>query len=246
MRVKTVSMCDEWDRIAQVCAFLVYPRYLVVPHSNLSSIYQVHLIYPGLTPSMPPSCRQPPSWPSHVQYIDTPCYHPSVLAPIHTFLISGTDSAPQKTSISFPASSLVRIRRISESSHPARGQSGLFAVRKIPSRSHIIDYIGEVHCQNRPDSDYDLSLFRSQDGDNVGVDASAMGNEARFVNDYRGIRGKPNAVFVENRTPQGELRISIWSSTDPIKKGDEILVSYGKSWWRSRTTQFTDAIPHSA
>jgi len=75
------------------------------------------------------------------------------------------------------------------------------------------------------------------------VDASVMGNEARFVNDYRGIRDKPNAVFVENRTPQGELRISIWSSKDPIKKGDEILVSYGKSWWRSRTARTTDAMP---
>lgn len=200
---------------------------------------------------MPSTSRQPPSWPSHVQYIDTPRYHSSVPCPIRTFLIGGTNlsSAPQKTSsISFPSTrSPVRIRRISDPSHPARGQNGLFAVQKIPSRSHIIDYIGEVHCQNRVDSDYDLSLFRSQDGDNVGVDASVMGNEARFVNDYRGIRGKPNAVFVENRTPQGELRISIWSSTDPIKKGDEILVSYGKSWWRSRTAQtaFTDAIPDS-
>jgi hypothetical protein len=69
-----------------------------------------------------------------------------------------------------------------------------------------------------------------------------MGNEARFVNDYRGIRSKPNAVFVESRTSQGELRMSIWSSKDPIQKGDEILVSYGKNWWRSRIAQ-TDASP---
>ncbi|KAJ8596468.1 hypothetical protein M405DRAFT_928758 [Rhizopogon salebrosus TDB-379] len=197
--------------------------------------------------TMSPTSRQPPSWPSHVQYINTPRYHTSVPGPMRTFLIDGTNSAPQKSSISFPSTrSPVRIRRISEPSHPARGQNGLFAVRKIPSRSHIIDYIGEVHCRSRADSDYDLSLFRSQNGDNVGVDASAMGNEARFINDYRGIRGKPNAVFVENRTPQGELRISIWSSASPIRKGDEILVSYGKSWWRSRTAQFTDAIPDSA
>jgi len=78
----------------------------------------------------------------------------------------------------------------------------------------------------------------------VGVDAGAMGNEARFINDYRGIRSKPNAVFVESRTLQGELRMSIWSSTDPIQKGDEILVSYGKSWWRARTPQ-PDAMPDS-
>ncbi|KAG0703134.1 hypothetical protein DFH29DRAFT_803994 [Suillus ampliporus] len=194
---------------------------------------------------MSSNSRQPPSWPSHIQYINAPRYHPSVPGPLRSFLIDGTNSALQKTPISFPSTSLVRIRYITEPSHPARGQNGLFAVRKIPPRSHIIDYIGEVHCQDRAGSDYDLSLFRSQDGDNVGVDATVMGNEARFVNDYRGIRGKPNAVFVEGRTPRGELRMSIWSSKDPIQKGDEILVSYGKSWWRTRTTQ-TDTMPDSA
>lgn len=191
------------------------------------------------------SQRQPRLWPSHVQYISAPRYHPSVPGPVRSFLISGTNPAPQKIPISSPSTSLVRVRYITEPSHPARGQNGLFAVRKIPPRSHIIDYIGEVHCQDRVDSDYDLSLFRSEDGDNVGVDASVMGNEARFVNDYRGIRSKPNAVFVESRTLQGELRMSIWSSKDPVQKGDEILVSYGKNWWRSRTAQ-TNALPNFA
>ncbi|KAG2156488.1 SET domain protein [Suillus bovinus] len=191
------------------------------------------------------SRRQPPSWPSHIQYINAPRYHSSVPGPVRSLLISGTNPAPQQTPIKFPSTSLVRVRCITEPSHPARGQHGLFAVRKIPPGSHIIDYIGEVHCQDRASSDYDLSLFRSADGDNVGVDASVMGNEARFVNDYRGIRSKPNALFVERRTSQGELRMSIWSSKDLIQKGDEILVSYGKSWWRSRITQ-TDALPDFA
>ncbi|KAG1755014.1 uncharacterized protein EDB91DRAFT_1096792 [Suillus paluster] len=195
---------------------------------------------------MSSTSRQPPSWPSHIQYINAPRYHSSVPGPLRSFLISGTSSALQKTPNSFPSTSLVRIRSIAEPSHPARGQNGLFAVRKIPPRSHIIDYIGEVHCQDRADSDYDLSLFRSQDGDNIGVDASIMGNEARFVNDYRGIRGKPNAVFVESRTSRGELQMSIWSSKDSIQKGDEILVSYGKCWWRTRTAQTDATVPHSA
>ena len=61
-----------------------------------------------------------------------------------------------------------------------------------------------------------------------------MGNEARFINDYRGIKPKPNALFKDGRTARGELRISIWSANEPIRKGEEILVSYGKSWWRAR------------
>lgn len=95
--------------------------------------------------------------------------------------------------------------------------------------------LGEIHCDERPDSDYDLSLCRLPDGISVGIDANIMGNEARFVNDYRGISDKPNAVFLEGKTPSFDLKIAIWSSTEEIKKGQEILVSYGKSWWRSRT-----------
>ena len=97
----------------------------------------------------------------------------------------------------------------------------------------MISTIGEIHCDDRPESDYDLSLLRLSDGTSIGVDASKMGNEARFVNDYRGVKPKPNAIFADSRSKSGELRICI-RSRDEIKKGEEILVSYGKSWWASR------------
>ena len=58
--------------------------------------------------------------------------------------------------------------------------------------------------------------------------------QARLINDYRGITERPNAVFEERRTGQGELRMSVWSASKGIKKGEEILVSYGKSWWAAR------------
>jgi SET domain-containing protein len=61
-----------------------------------------------------------------------------------------------------------------------------------------------------------------------------MGNEARFINDYRGVTDKPNAIFQEYRSHSGELCMAVWSSARVIKKGDEILVSYGKSWWQTR------------
>lgn len=99
----------------------------------------------------------------------------------------------------------------------------------------LIKSAGEVHSDDRPESDYDISLYRSQDGIAIGIDASAMGNEGRFINDYRGVNKKPNAVFVDSRSPSGELRMSIRSAEVEIKKGEEILVSYGKSWWRART-----------
>jgi hypothetical protein len=93
--------------------------------------------------------------------------------------------------------------------------------------------LGEIHCDDRPESDYDLSLHRIQDGTSIGVDARVMGNEARFINDYRGIRNRPNAEFVDGRR-SGELRMGIWSAGEAIGKGEEIVVSYGKAWWLNR------------
>ena len=171
---------------------------------------------------------KPSSWPDAlgIQYLDSPRYHSSLPSQIRS-QIQGVRSQTDHRSHH------VRIRLISDASHPAVGQYGLFAAKRIPPKTHIIDYMGELHCDDR-DSDYDLSLYRSQDGANVGIDASAMGNEARFINDYRGVREKANAIFVDGRTASWELRMSVWSAGQAIKKGDEILVSYGKGWWRAR------------
>jgi len=94
---------------------------------------------------------------------------------------------------------------------------------------------GEIHSDDRSTSDYDLCLHRSPDGLSLGIDAHKSGNEARFINDYRGVSKRPNALFRDNRLDSGELRMSIWSSSEGIRKGDEILVSYGKSWWQARS-----------
>jgi Proteins containing SET domain len=172
---------------------------------------------------------KPSHWPPNLQYIENCAYHSSVCSSTRSF-IQGSS-----TELSRNCRPPVVIRPLSSPSHPACGQYGLFAAKKIPPRTHILDYIGEIHCDDRLASDYDLSLYRSLDGLNIGVDASVMGNEARFINDFRGIRDKPNAIFSDGRIAGGQLRMSIWSTNEAIKKGDEILVSYGKSWWKART-----------
>jgi hypothetical protein len=176
--------------------------------------------------------RPPKNWPPHVQYLTVPYFHSSVSGDALSFLKGGRSKG-----ISLPSAppSLGEVRPIVDPSHPAHRQHGLFATKKIPPQTLIIEYIGEVHFDERPMSDYDISLYRFPGGENVGVDAAAMGNEARFVNDYRGIRPKPNAQFVDRWTASGDLRVSIWSLTVGIRKGDEIVVSYGKSWWAARS-----------
>lgn len=185
------------------------------------------------------------NWPGTLRYSTKPVYHASVNQEARAFLQSGavgsrpTESTPCK----------VIIRKIVDPAHPAHGQCGLFAGKKIPPNTFIVDYIGktpperralpnlgpsgEVHCDDRPESDYDLSLHRFPNGDSVGIDASRIGNEARFTNDFRGVQKKPNAFFTDYRTSSGELRMCI-KSREEIKKGEEILISYGKSWWNNR------------
>lgn len=87
----------------------------------------------------------------------------------------------------------------------------------------------------RETSDYDLSLMKTNDGVNVGIDAQYMGNEARCINDYRGVAERPNALFKQVRSDKGELRMSVWSGPKGVAKNDEILVSYGKGWWNARS-----------
>ncbi|KAI9444765.1 hypothetical protein H4582DRAFT_845407 [Lactarius indigo] len=177
--------------------------------------------------------KLPKNWPTDVLYLNTPCFHPSISDNALLFLRGGSS---KPTPLPPAPHSLGVIRPITDRSHPAHGQHGLFAARKIPPRTLIVEYIGEVHSDERPTSDYDVSLYRfSGNGESIGVDASSMGNEARFVNDYRGIRPKPNAGFADRRSTGGDFRMGILSLADGIRKGDEIVVSYGKGWWTARS-----------
>jgi hypothetical protein len=130
--------------------------------------------------------------------------------------------------------------------HPAHGQSGLFASKNLTPDTFICSYMGFVHgpAEMNSDSNYDLSLDRELQ---IGVDATNMGNEARFINDYRGIRPDgPNAEFRDCLVYVGgllELRIGIFvlspgkkggGRAKGISKGDEIVVSYGKGFWSHR------------
>jgi hypothetical protein len=92
-------------------------------------------------------------------------------------------------------------------------------------------------------SDYDLSLDRES---GIGVDASKMGNEARFMNDYRGVAAGPNAEFRDVLVDVGfgivEKRMGIFvlstgksgKRAKGIERGEEILVNYGKGFWAER------------
>lgn len=115
---------------------------------------------------------------------------------------------------------------------------------------------GSTGADEEAASDYDLWLDRDAD---VAVDAARQGNEARFVNDFRGVEARANAefrsVFCER---WGQVCVGVWvlgttgkrkkkkkkmgggvaggkgSGDGGIRKGEEILVSYGKGFWEER------------
>lgn len=78
----------------------------------------------------------------------------------------------------------------------------------------------------------------------MAVDAAREGNEGRFVNDFRGVAERANAEFRTVWCERwGELCVGVWviggggsgkKKGGGIKKGDEILVSYGKGFWDGR------------
>ncbi|KAJ3042683.1 hypothetical protein HDV00_006740 [Rhizophlyctis rosea] len=129
-------------------------------------------------------------------------------------------------------SPLVTIRKIDSDDHPAKGQLGLFANQRIPAFSHILDYIGEVHLDETlpPQNDYALFLHGP-----LTISAQDIGNEARCINDFRGISSRPSAAFDTYRDAlTGEVRIGCWTLNRALEVGEEILVTYGKAWWKAR------------
>ncbi|KAJ8063165.1 hypothetical protein OCU04_008404 [Sclerotinia nivalis] len=214
---------------------------------------------------MAPSQQLPKNWPSHIPYLTTPTYC-ATLNPSHLKILRTPtpDAIPIPPSHPKGPSPLVKITPINDPSHPANGQCGLFATRDLKPGTFILQYIGEVHAPTESTdervrklvevhekSDYDLSLDRDM---GIGVDAQGKGNEARFINDFRGVtiggeRARVNVEFKEVwDAGRGERGMGVWVLGEKagsgkgkgvgkwkgIRKGEEILVSYGRRFWGAR------------
>lgn len=144
-------------------------------------------------------------------------------------------------------------RKITDASHPAYGQHGLFTTRKIQPGQHILDYIGFIHTETESDprSDYDIRFFLAPSFQSprspstpvletewISIDAANMGNEARFINDFRGIAERPNVEFRDYVLDCGhgrfQRRMGVFCLTKPIAKSQELVVTYGKGFWLAR------------
>ncbi|KAK6065207.1 SET domain-containing protein [Seiridium cupressi] len=198
----------------------------------------------------------PSNWPANFPYL----LQPSHANHLSKSQITALRTRPADLTTEIPSnlprgpSALVKITPIAIPTHPANGQSGLFAARPLPPGSLILPYYGIVHSASSPHSleheksDYDLWLDREAE---VAVDADKAGNEARFVNDYRGVRDRPNAEFRECWDPRiGQRCMGVFvlpagknaakgkgKGDGGIAKGEEICVSYGKGFWGKRKAE---------
>jgi hypothetical protein len=114
--------------------------------------------------------------------------------------------------------------------HPSTG-NGLFATELIPPNRFIINYEGNVqHDKYVPNSnDYCIHLHGC-----LVVEAAQCGNIARFINDYYNVKTRPNVAFDTYMNETGELQVGVWSLNVPIQPEEELLVTYGLSFWKSR------------
>lgn len=187
----------------------------------------------------------PTNWPANIRYTTRNIYSKEIVPAVLEQITGQTTAALANANPRVPAQTAkyvanvagVKIKKIGDKTHPAYNQCGLFAAKRLKPGSHVLDYMGIVHTGEESNalSDYDIALGRYKVVDSVGekvfveigIDAMTVGNEARMVNDYRGIGTKPNVKFDEH-VVQGEYRIGIFVMDKEIKKGEELLINYGK------------------
>jgi hypothetical protein len=204
-------------------------------------------VFTQIMPTSGSPATLPKGWPSNTVYLHSPSLSKKLRVEDVDQLISPKSVLPSGTPVwktSGPYSN-VRITPVVDTAHPAHGQHSLCATQHLPPDTFILPYLGYVHDQTDTDesSDYDLSLDREL---GIGVDATRMGNEARFINDYRGVSTAPNAefrdIFFDLGTGKVEKRVGVFvlsagksgKRAKGIGRGQEILVSYGKGFWTER------------
>jgi len=107
----------------------------------------------------------------------------------------------------------VYFKRITDKDHPAYGQYGLYcALPHAKPGQWLLDYVGRVTLgeQQNKESDY-VSDFGEHS--TLACDANVLGNEARFLNDFRNTGRFPNVEFNFRRDKNGEFRQGVSHSS---------------------------------
>ena len=168
-------------------------------------------------------------WPSDVTYSNDYVWLDDVPAPLR----SGYQPEAWRRRAARPGRRTISAV-VTEPHHPAAGQCGLFAAADLAHGTWVVDYVGAVSLGEHEDktSDYVCDFGEHSE---LALDAQRVGNEGRFVNDYRNTGKHANVEFRLRRDRRGELRQGIFvCAKGGVREGEELLISYGKGYWRSR------------
>ena len=109
---------------------------------------------------------------------------------------------------------------------------GVFAEEDIPPYSTLHHYAGILMLDDEIDPDHD-STFSFTDLKNYSIDAMKAGNWTRFMNHGDERHPKTNTIPWEYYREDGP-RIVFTSGAHGIKKGQQLLYSYGESYWEEK------------
>ena len=192
----------------------------------------------GAAPSLPAL------WPDNVRYSTEYEWSEAVPADVrHKYSAQGVDGQRLRGVCRKAHPRLIEI-----ADHPACGERGLFATVQLSCGERVLDYIGLVSLGEDEDKTSDYVSEFGEKGE-LCCDANRLGNEARFVNDFRNTGRRPNVEFRLRRSSQGELRQGVYvCEARGIAPGEELLISYGKPFWKARVgdlSTFITRLPES-
>lgn len=183
--------------------------------------------------------RPPPGWPARVEFSNE--YRWAVPADVRGKYRPADGAARRRAA---RPSRRVCVRRIEDPDHPAYPERGMYcALPHAPPGTWLLDYVGHVTSGEDQDARSDYVSDFGERGE-LSCDAASYGNEARFLNDFRNTGRHPNVEFRLRRDGRGELRQGVYvrgrrEGFDGVRRGEELLVSYGKSYWRGRVGDLT-------
>lgn len=118
----------------------------------------------------------------------------------------------------------VIVKKINEPNNILHNQFGLFATKKFDEYDIIGQYTGKLVTPDKGGRYVSCS-------ENCGIDALDIGNELRFINDYRNISSTENVVL---RTTYIDKKPRVvFVVTQNIEEGDQLLTDYGKGYWEA-------------
>ena len=123
----------------------------------------------------------------------------------------------------------VLVKKINEPNNILHNQFGLFATKKFDEYDIIGQYTGKLVTPDKGGQ----YVSRSE---NCGIDALNIGNELRFINDYRNVSHSSN-VIIKTTYIDKKPRV-LFVVTKKIEPGEQLLTDYGEGYWKHHQPTF--------